>query len=781
MSKQIIPLCNDKNNRLIFLSLLFLGLIVSVICFYQYFKHGYRTSILCSWYLGLLLCGGAISRIKISQSDGSVLTWQDAKTAFCLMLLFSPVYLTYLFWFPAKFGTVEINYIGMVNKANHFEWDWFGLFDHNPKFIIMIMERIGSAMGGVTLIHMRFIHALCGVFIIGAGYLFFRTFASKRIALACSMLLASSHALFSLSRIALRDNIPLLLMAIAFCFLYLGFKERKYLLTYLGGIFTGFGFYNYYPARMIIIPWVVFLFVLFVGRKREFKRSYILKSLLTCLFGVLLTIGPIAIVSVKGNYVHNFNYVKKQISIFPKVKKEKKGITKEKNFQKTYFRNVKNGLFLFNNNGVDRGGNYQNHYVGFVDHVSGIFVWIGALILIIRRQKKLHEVLMLASFFTLYFIYAFFCSRNPHYTRLLPFLLFIVYFVVTGIDGTCTALASLINRKKEKGRLLNVPFFWVIVYGIIILNFTLFVKYQSNLKVRDLVFARTFRYIHRNKDVDNYHYLIVADKKNKYFWYGSKNALKNWSSFFHDDNQTTSVLGPDEFIRLIEDEGLPMATSDFTMFLSEKVWKKIKESFSKRFNDFRIHHIDQDGEYKYIEVKKIAPSDSRIHIIQKAPRVSRVKILFKTTKGNIVFAINPDVVPAHVHQFLQLTGLGAYDSTHFHSVRPRLFLQLSMHHDRTKPLTDAQLKAVKPINTEISSLSHKRGMLFVIHDKGNIKGAETTFLIILGDVPKLNKKSIIFGYVEEGFDTMEAIINAPRVNGVLPEDRIEIIKAGIIK
>jgi len=177
-----------------------------------------------------------------------------------------------------------------------------------------------------------------------------------------------------------------------------------------------------------------------------------------------------------------------------------------------------------------------------------------------------------------------------------------------------------------------------------------------------------------------------------------------------------------------------------------------------------------DSSTRLLEVK---------HIILP-PVVSKKLVILYTDFGNITFAFYPEVAPNHVKQIFHLVQLGVYDRTHFYRIEPGFVAQIDTVQNRSLPLTQEQNSAIRPLKAEFSDLKHKKGILSMAHYDGRPNSAETSFSILLGDAPHLDKKYTIFGHVVSGFDTIKKMQQIPR-NGTAPIQRIEIIKTEVVK
>ncbi|HEY7913982.1 MAG TPA: peptidylprolyl isomerase, partial [Blastocatellia bacterium] len=84
---------------------------------------------------------------------------------------------------------------------------------------------------------------------------------------------------------------------------------------------------------------------------------------------------------------------------------------------------------------------------------------------------------------------------------------------------------------------------------------------------------------------------------------------------------------------------------------------------------------------------------------------------------------------------------------------------------------------VRPLKGEFTNTLHIRGVLSMARTS-DPDSATTSFFIVLGSAPHLDRKYSVFGKVVGGFDVLERMAQAAR-NGETPLERIELIEAVI--
>jgi cyclophilin family peptidyl-prolyl cis-trans isomerase len=159
------------------------------------------------------------------------------------------------------------------------------------------------------------------------------------------------------------------------------------------------------------------------------------------------------------------------------------------------------------------------------------------------------------------------------------------------------------------------------------------------------------------------------------------------------------------------------------------------------------------------------------------PLRARERVILRTTAGDLLLALYPEVAPQHVGQILELVRLGAYDTVEIFRIVPGFIVQLSEVESRRLPLSEPQRAAIMNLPLELSDLSHRRGMLSMARRDDDPLSARTSFSILLGDAPHLDGKYTIFGHVEAGYDVLEELARVPRDENDHPFQKVEILKA----
>ncbi|KAK9865118.1 hypothetical protein WJX84_001931 [Apatococcus fuscideae] len=164
-------------------------------------------------------------------------------------------------------------------------------------------------------------------------------------------------------------------------------------------------------------------------------------------------------------------------------------------------------------------------------------------------------------------------------------------------------------------------------------------------------------------------------------------------------------------------------------------------------------------------------------------KLTKERIIFQTTHGDIEMALYPEAAPKTVKHIMQLARLGAYNTNHFFRVDKGFVAQVAdCSGGREAPLDprQAEEEAIR-VPLEVSpTLKHtRRGILSMArHSDPNSGGS--SFSIILNPTPHLDMEYTIFGEVTNGLEalaSMETVSTRSEGIFVMPETRINILSS----
>ncbi|HSC56063.1 MAG TPA: peptidylprolyl isomerase [Nitrospira sp.] len=163
------------------------------------------------------------------------------------------------------------------------------------------------------------------------------------------------------------------------------------------------------------------------------------------------------------------------------------------------------------------------------------------------------------------------------------------------------------------------------------------------------------------------------------------------------------------------------------------------------------------------------------------PPDPRPKAVIKTKFGEMEMKFFPDLAPKHVDNFIKLAKSGFYNGTIFHRVIPGFMIQggdpNTKNSLRKETFGQGGPKDDKgnPIllKAEFSDTPHKRGIVSMARaNEPDTAGSQ--FFIVVEDSFFLDRKYTVFGEVTKGLGIADKIVNLPRNDHDLPNDRIEM-------
>jgi peptidyl-prolyl cis-trans isomerase B (cyclophilin B) len=163
------------------------------------------------------------------------------------------------------------------------------------------------------------------------------------------------------------------------------------------------------------------------------------------------------------------------------------------------------------------------------------------------------------------------------------------------------------------------------------------------------------------------------------------------------------------------------------------------------------------------------------------PPDPRPKAIIKTKFGDIEMKFYPDLAPNHVENFIKLAKSGFYNGTIFHRVIPGFMIQggdpNTKNSLRKETYGQGGPKDEKgnPIllKAEFSDTPHKRGIVSMAR-ASEPDTAGSQFFIVVEDSHFLDRKYTVFGEVTKGLGVADKIVNLPRNERDLPNERVEM-------
>ena len=138
--------------------------------------------------------------------------------------------------------------------------------------------------------------------------------------------------------------------------------------------------------------------------------------------------------------------------------------------------------------------------------------------------------------------------------------------------------------------------------------------------------------------------------------------------------------------------------------------------------------------------------------------------------GDVVIKLRPDLAPGHVQRITELANSGFYDGVVFHRVIPGFMAQGG---DPTG--TGYHGSDLPNLKAEFSDAPHDRGAVSMARSQ-NPDSANSQFFIVTDDSHFLDGQYTVWGQVESGMDTIDAL---PK--GEPPRNPGKIVKATVSK
>ena len=150
-------------------------------------------------------------------------------------------------------------------------------------------------------------------------------------------------------------------------------------------------------------------------------------------------------------------------------------------------------------------------------------------------------------------------------------------------------------------------------------------------------------------------------------------------------------------------------------------------------------------------------------------------VTLETELGAIEIALLPEVAPESVRNFLNLSAIGAFDTTTFNRTVKNFVIQGGNLSTSEKWSAELSKRMSRTIPDEPGIVKHVRGIVSMARtDEPN--SATTHFFILVGPGPHLDSKFSAFGTVTKGMEVADAINQAP-AEGEKPEKPVKIVKA----
>ena len=561
-----------------------------------YWRSGYSRSMLFLW-LGALVSLAAV-----------FWTWnralpriarKDLLVGAGLVAVFAPLYLAVIYRWPVQVSSDEEQIVTAARNAAHDEGlDPLGLstYLNRPALLLVAWGRLGEALGGYDLFHMRLLHALVGLLTLGVAYALFRQLLPRWWAVFASCVLGVSHSFLIISRLAMRENTAVLAEVLALALLLWGFRRTHPLATFLGGVVAGLGFYVYYPARATFPIWIVFIVALALIGSRRFPIRWILTSGAIATAGFVLVATPITIAEShipRAGVPSDFDPQHSTYMIYPEARERERQWVGASSVAEGVKTNIRWGLGAFNNRVTDNGNIYVNRGHGFVDPLTGILLWLGLGLVVfrlLRRELDEGELLAAVGFVSLWLASAFLVNKAPNYTRLLVTLPFAAYFVTVAVRWLAGRWRSL----PPAAALVTGGF----LAALVAWNLAIAWDYVDDGRRTGDPIGSTGRYVAAHDHIPGQKFFMATTENGAfdyYYYLAASAAVNRMQLFAEDDTKVRGVIQPDRLASFTE-------SPPFAIFARRDAWGQFGAPLAERYPRGRIRNLTPPGDLVVFEV-----------------------------------------------------------------------------------------------------------------------------------------------------------------------------------
>ena len=158
-------------------------------------------------------------------------------------------------------------------------------------------------------------------------------------------------------------------------------------------------------------------------------------------------------------------------------------------------------------------------------------------------------------------------------------------------------------------------------------------------------------------------------------------------------------------------------------------------------------------------------------------QMSKQCVTLATEEGEIEIEMLPEAAPESVRNFLNLSAIGAYDTTVFSRVVKGFIIQGGDLFTRETRTPDLVRRATRHVPDEPSAVKHVRGIVSMAR-ADEPDSATTHFFILAGDGPHLDGTFSAFGRVRSGMDVVDKINNG-EMDGEKPKKPVRITRAKV--
>lgn len=184
--------------------------------------------------------------------------------------------------------------------------------------------------------------------------------------------------------------------------------------------------------------------------------------------------------------------------------------------------------------------------------------------------------------------------------------------------------------------------------------------------------------------------------------------------------------------------------------------------------------------------------DAKKDDAKAAPASGKEVAVIKTSAGEMVLELWPDVAPKTVENFKKLAKQGFYDGTAFHRIIKGFMIQGGDPNTKDPAAADSYGTGGPgyTIPDEFNDKPHERGVISMAHSgRPNSGGSQFFICLSPADSPQmqsLNHHYAAFGKVIKGDDVLEKLANSPCTgpNAMgeysVPKPRVDLVSIKIV-
>ena len=555
---------------------LIFGLLLNLFSNIVYFYLGFSLAMLFSWLISVFLVGFPFYLGRNKSPDEILFSKKDYLFILILLVIFVPLYFWSLYLDPFRVNTDEV--LDMFFVKHLPSQDPFGVSTYAflPNLQFIFYGSLANIFGGYNLYSFRIISAATGLAIVILGYFFFRVFFDKFYAFSATLILGSSHVFILFVRSMYRLTIPILIF-FSLALLIKAVRRGCQFYSFLGGLILGLGYYFYYSGRIIIFLWIIFLLLLGITKKIKFDQM--IKIGAVSILGFIVIATPILVSNFKTPNQQG-DYTKKQLLILKEGRQEQMVISRVKSELEAIKLNALDALTSLNLNHGDRSFIYSGNKYGFLDPFTAVLVWIGIVLILIKKKFGYAELLFVTGFFCLMMVYAFITNRSPHYARmllLLPSVSFVIVMTLKIVSAGVPKYAFFI--------------FNIFLFLIVSINLLIFLENAQKQRGKGDVLGWTARYMHEKADIGNYSFYIADNSNYPYYYWGGYNL--SWFNGLISNDQKFQQIKFEDLSNFILDR-------PSTLFIPAPLWIELDEKTKSKYSNFKIY--TPDGKLVTIEL-----------------------------------------------------------------------------------------------------------------------------------------------------------------------------------